>query len=202
MMQAGWYRYFMSWSFAADGTIQPRVGFTTNGSNPLQGIKHTHHAYLHLDFDIDTPVNNAISESYLSLIPQPFPLPPIIVPKLDVYQFETKVYRGSVIAPTWTVSNPATSDAYQIAPRSMDGTALGDSFGVGDIWAFAYNFSQLDDGVAKLSHPAYIQIDKYLNNDPIYQKDVVVWYGVHFVHDPSVMHGMKDLGPDLKPLHW
>jgi Copper amine oxidase, enzyme domain len=203
MMQAGWYRYYMAWSFSADGRIQPRVGFTTNGFNPHQGVRHKHHAYLRLDLDIDTPGNNLIAEDYSRIVFRPFPQPPIIQHIHETYSFETEVFRtGLVLGPRWTVSNTTTGDAFQLTPGGSDGSALGDSFGVSDVWTLHYRATEIDDGVARLTHPAHIQIDKFVNHESIDRQDVVLWYGVHFVHDPAVEHGEKNLGPDLYPVHW
>jgi hypothetical protein len=203
MMQAGWYRYYMAWSFSADGKIQPRVGFTTNGFNPHQGVRHKHHAYLRLDLDIDTPGNNLIAEDYNRILFRPFPQPPIIQHIHEPYSFETEVFRtGLVLGPRWTVSNTTTGDAFQLTPSGSDGSALGDSFGVSDVWALHYRATELDDGVARLTHPAHTQIDKFVNHESIDRQDVVLWYGVHFVHDPAIEHGEKNLGPDLSPMHW
>jgi len=203
MMQAGWYRYYMAWSFSVDGKIHPRVGFTTNGFNPHQGVRHKHHAYFRFDLDIGTPGNNVVAEDYNRIIFRPFPQPPIIQHVHDIYSFETEVFRsGFVFGPRWTVSNAVTNDAFQLVPGLADGTAFGDSFGVADVWALQYRGTELDDGVTKLTHPAHIQIDKYVNHESINNQDVVLWYGVHFVHNPAVEHGEKNLGPDLTPIHW
>ena len=203
MMQAGWYRYYMAWSFSVDGKLRPRVGFTTNGFNPHQGARHKHHAYFRLDLDIGTPGNNVITEDYNRLIFNPFPQFPAIQHVHDVYAFETEVLRsGFIFGPQWTVSNATSGDTFRLTPGATDGTALGDSFGVSDVWALHYRGTELDDGVARLTHPAKIQLDKYVNHEAIDKQDVVLWYGVHFVHDPAVAHGEKNLGPDLAPTHW
>ena len=202
MMQAGWYRYFMSWSFTLDGRVLPRVGFTTNGFNPHQGHRHNHHAYLRLDLDIGTPGNNLIAEDYTRVVHRPFPFPPLLLPVHDVYAFETEVLRAAVLKPSWTVSNAVTKDAYRLTPRAMDGSASGDAFGVSDVWALHYRGTEIDDGVARLTHPAHVQLDKFVNHESLDRQDVVLWYGMHFLHDPAVAHGEKDLGPDLAPVHW
>ena len=60
-IQAGWYRYVVSWTFFLDGTIQPGIRFTAI-ANVCTPLPHYHDVYWRLDFDLDGTENDAIEE--------------------------------------------------------------------------------------------------------------------------------------------
>jgi len=201
MMQAGWYRYYMAYTFFPDGTIKPRIGFTSYGFNPHAGDEHHHHAYFRFDFDIGNFTNNIIESDFLQIhynpITHQWEFKQIHTP----LQFEQKKYRG--LFNSYTFLEKGTDRGYRIIPGGDDGTASSDAYAKGDIWGLHYHGGEIDDGIVHLSGSVTeAQIDKFVNGESIDGADVVLWYGAHFTHNPSLTHGEKDFGPDLHPLNW
>jgi hypothetical protein len=59
---AAWYSYGSRFVFYADGSFEPQFGFGNyDGTN--NGTTHWHHNYWRLDFDIDGPGNDVISQN-------------------------------------------------------------------------------------------------------------------------------------------
>jgi len=202
MMMAGWYRYYMAYTFRADGAIVPRIGFTTNGSNPYAGKMHTHHAYFRFDFDIGTPSNNAIDSDTMILFYDPithtFKINHIVTPIL----FEKKLYR-QLFGPSCTIKNKGTGQSCRILNGAKDGTAYNDPYGKGDLWALQYHYNEIDDHVQQAAGSGTeALIDNFVNGESTDGTDIVFWYAVHFTHDPTRTMGEKDFGPTLQIVNW
>ncbi len=190
-LQAGWYRYVSEWRLHANGTIRPRFGFDAT-CNSCVCDRHHHHVYWRLDFDIQSAGNNLIRE---------FNDPPVISgTNWHTKSYETMRLRSPSHKRRWRVLHAGSGRGYTIIPGANDGTAAGDPYGKGDLWFLRYNSSEIDD------YPRVgteIQIDKYRNPpQSLTNRDVVVWYGGHFTHDPSGPHVSHVVGPDLKPHNW
>jgi hypothetical protein len=200
MMVAGWYRYYMAYTFFPDGSIKPRVGFTTNGSNPYAGKLHFHNCYFRFDFDIEGAANDAISTDGFRTLWDPAIQNFRTTHEIRRLVFETKLNRPS--GTNYLVEDKVTKRGYRLIPGSADGTAATDTynFSKGDIWALLSRNNEIDDGVPMLSQPADAKLDNFVNGDSIDGANVVLWYAVHFAHDPSHTSGEKDFGPDLHPL--
>ncbi|MCB1552612.1 MAG: hypothetical protein KDJ14_02295 [Xanthomonadales bacterium] len=56
---AGWYLYSARFTFFADGSFSPEMGFG-NSNGTFNNTTHWHHNYWRLDFDIDGAANNQI----------------------------------------------------------------------------------------------------------------------------------------------
>jgi hypothetical protein len=199
MMRAGWYRYYMAYTFFDDGTLKPRIGFTTNGTNPYAGVKHFHNAYFRFDFDISSAGNNLITNEQTLFLWDPVARRFNINTTKTPLAFEIKLNR--LILDSYLIEDKLTQASYRVIPGANDGTATGDpnNYSKGDIWALAYHENEIDDGVQQLASPSDAQLDKFLSGEPIDGKDVVLWYGVHFTHDPMHTLGEKNFGPDLHP---
>jgi hypothetical protein len=186
-MQAGWYRYISQWRLHADGTILPRFGFGAV-NNPCVCNLHHHHVYWRFDFDIRTSVNNIVRE---------YNNPPIIGnSNFHTMSQEVKRLRDTSRHRYWQVENAGTGEGYSITPGPNDGIA--DSFGEGDVWVLRYHGNELDDG----QQAAPANLDKFVNGESVYKKDVVLWYGAHFTHDVHNEGVNHVVGPELKPLKW
>ncbi len=186
-MLAGWYRYISEWRFHVDGTIRPRFGFSAV-CNPCVCHLHHHHVYWRLDFDIRTAGDNVVRE---------YNNPPIIGNShLHTKYQEIRRMRDASHQRHWQVENGDTGEGYMILPGSNDGTA--DSFGGGDLWVLRYHGDELDDG--QLAAPE--SLDKFVNGEPVYKQDIVLWYGAHFTHDVQNEGANHVVGPDLKPFNW
>ena len=193
-MQAGWYRYVSDWRLRDDGTIAPRFGFAGT-RNARTCMRHQHHVYWRLDFDIEGAGNDIVEQG--GLIFPGFPLWWRLVR-------ETKRMR-SFFASRWRVLDAHTGRGYRITPGPVDGTA--DPYGVADLWFLRYRSTELDDGVAVVGGPpgdTQCRLDQYLTAESIDSTDLVVWYAGHFIHDQvhSSPHQGHIIGPELRPVNW
>jgi len=193
-VQAGWYRYMSDWRLRDDGTIAPRFGFAGT-RNPRTCMRHQHHVYWRLDFDIEGAGNDVVEQRGLIF--------PGLPPWWRLVR-ETKRTR-SLFARRWRVLDAQSGRGYGITPGPADGTA--DAYGVADLWFLRYRATELDDGVGVVGgSPADTQcrLDQYLTAESINSTDVVVWYAGHFLHDQahtSPHHG-HIVGPELRPINW
>lgn len=200
-MQAGWYRYISEWRLHADGTIRPRFGFS-GVTNSCICTRHHHHAYWRLDFDIRTPGNNVVREFN-------DPCLPFFCPSnWHTKSFEIKRFRDYGRKRKWRVENTMTGEGYEIIPGPDDGVATASpdwNFPRGDVWILRYHGTEIDDGVVAIGPPYEAGLDAWVNGEPIYNQDVVIWYAGHVTHDvaaePPGTFG-HIVGPELKPYRW
>jgi hypothetical protein len=198
-MEAGWYRYVSEWRLHVNGTIGARFGFSAVSSSCVC-IRHHHHAYWRLDFDIETAGNNRVQE---------FNDPPLVGgTNWHQKHYETRRPRDPARHRRWRVENVASGRGYEIVPGHHDGVATAAPdwpFPRGDVWLLRYRGTEIDDGVAAVGPPYEAGIDAWQNWESINGQDVVLWYGAHFSHDvqnePPGSHGHV-VGPDLKPVNW
>lgn len=194
-MKAGWYRYISQWRFHVDGTIKPRFGFTAV-QFPCVCNRHHHHAYWRLDFDIDTPGNNVVSE---------FNDPPLAPGWGNWHDKSYEIARPRDYGRhrKWRVNNSTSGAAYEIVPGANDGvaTAMPDwPYPQGDVWIVRYKpNAEVDHGVIATGPPFEANIGAFVNGELIRDQDVVVWYGAHFTHDVRA-HTGHIVGPDLVPV--
>jgi Copper amine oxidase, enzyme domain len=193
-MEAGWYRYISEWRLHTNGTISPRFGFSAV-QNSCVCNKHHHHAYWRFDFDIETPSNNLVEEFN----------DPILIGNSNWHKktYEIKRAKDSARKRKWRITNTISGSSYEIIPGANDGTL--DSFGVGDLWVLRYHGgSEIDDGVTNVGgtpDQCKAHIDKFVNEENVENKDVVIWYGAHFTHDIHA-HAGHIVGPTLKCVKW
>ena len=198
-MEAAWYRYISEWRFHVNGTIGARFGFSAVSSSCVC-IRHHHHAYWRLDFDIETAGNNRVRE---------FNDPPL-VGGTNWHQktYEIRRPRDPARHRRWRVENVASGRGYEIVPGHHDGVATASPdwpFPRGDLWFLRYRGTEIDDGSVAIGPPYEAGLDAWQNWESLNGQDVVVWYGGHFSHDvqaePPGSHGHV-VGPDLKPVNW
>jgi hypothetical protein len=193
-MEAGWYRYISEWRLHMNGTIKPRFGFAAVNNSCVCNTHH-HHVYWRLNFDVGNSKENIIEE---------YNNPPLSAGQSNWHtiRYETKRLKNPSTNRRWRIKGQKQFDkGYMIIPGSNDGVA--DSFGKGDIWFLRNRPNQFDDGVVATGPPYEAQIDSFVNHERIKDKDIVVWYGAHFIHDTTHDdNGTTDhiIGPDLKPL--
>ena len=199
-MEAAWYRYISMWRLDADGMIRPRFGFSAVQSSCVCN-RHHHHPYWRFDFDIRTPGNNVVRE---------FNDPPLFPPS----NWHDKLYeirrpRDPARHRKWRVENSATHEAYDIIPGPEDGVATASpdwNYPRGDVWVLRYHASELDDGYNQTGGPGTpANLDSFVNGEPVFNQDVVIWYAAHVTHDvtaePPGTFG-HITGPTLKPVNW
>jgi hypothetical protein len=189
--EAGWYRYTMKWIFYLDGRIQPRFGFTAV-ADPCTNFTHRHHAYWRLDFDIDGPDGNVVTEGpNPSALPgRPGPKPPSVVISTEAMR------RNNRPDLTWTIVDSATKRGYRIVPG--DETELpADTFSVGDVWLLNYNANEIDDTGQGPGCAA--KISNFVNGESL-ANDLVLWYRTGALHAGGDLDHCHVVGPTLVPV--
>jgi hypothetical protein len=208
---AGWYRYTAEWRLAANGTIMPRWGFarTLEGDNPCLCRKHHHHVYWRLDFDIETSTNNIMRECDGANA--------CITTKNEM-QFK------KISGRRWEVANTRSNNYYQIFAGPNDGKAdtatlkrdhpdypeADLDFGVGDLWLVKYDQAdkrlKYDDGLKNYAakKACGANFNSFMKGDNVKDKDIVVWYSAHFMHDQKrgQMGDSHVVGPNLVLGQW
>lgn len=165
-VQAGWYRYTMKWRFFLDGRIEPFFGYAAV-CNPCVLCGHRHHVYWRLDFDIDGPDNEVVTEGPGPAISGRNRLryPTVVIPT----EAMRLINRPDL---TWTVTDSVTKRGYRIVPGTE--VALpADGFSVGDVWLLRYAANQLDDSTQ--GPGCAIAINGFVNGEGLSQ-DMVLWY--------------------------
>ena len=130
-LQAGWYRYIVSWTFLLDGTFQPGIRFTAV-ANVCTPLPHYHDVYWRLDFDLDGPENDAIEELNDGV--------------WTTLTTESSRLHSPSTARQWRVRDKVTGSAYELAPDSAADVA--DAWSVADLWALRFRSGEVDDGGA------------------------------------------------------
>ncbi|OAP63770.1 hypothetical protein AYL99_02997 [Fonsecaea erecta] len=198
---ADWYRYVPEWTLCANGTILPRWGFggVLQKDRPCICVKHHHHAYWRLDFDIETSKNNEVRQC-------------------DGDQCTAQQYKVNMQKAAnrhWDIVNTATGRGYRLTPGKTDrkagdpGDATG--FGVGDLWLVKAS-DPIDDGCLNIrgSWPpvsgdcAQANFKAIMKPplDSVQHQDQVLWYSASFMHhqdhdNPAIPH---QVGPSLEPI--
>jgi Cu2+-containing amine oxidase len=189
--KAGWYRYLMKWTFHLDGRLEPFFGFSAVTDNCVN-YAHRHHAYWRLDFDIDGPAGDVVTEG-----PDP-PLPPKRGrrPPILVLPAESMRLHGDPEL-TWSVIDSQTRRGYRIVPGSE--TELpADTFSVGDLWLLNYRSTEIDDS-GQNGPACAIKIGNFLDGESL-AGDVVVWYRTGAFHDSGHLDECHTVGPMLEPI--
>lgn len=199
-LEAGWYRYESQWRFAADGTISSRWGFAATRNWATCSL-HIHHVYWRYDFDVHRLDDNVMSRVTWHSVPA-------LRTPFETKSIEVEAHRASS-QDVWRVES-ASGGAWDVVPGISDGTA--DLYGVADMWALRYHAGQDADGHrpsdSNICMPADItclwmqttaDITQFVTGENVYQQDVVLWYGAHFVHDISTPEPHV-VGPDIQPV--
>ena len=137
---AGWYRYIMKWKFHLDGRIEPYIGFAAVADSCI-AFTHKHHAYWRLDFDIDGPTGDVVTEGpnpVASRRPPRSPLPGRQPPDRGHAQ-DRQARRSPGPSPT-----PTTRRGYRLVP-GHETELPADTFSVGDVWVLKYKSNEIDD---------------------------------------------------------
>ena len=181
-IQAGWYRYVVSWTFLLDGTIEPGIRFTAI-NNVCTPLAHYHNVYWRLDFDVDGPENDAIDELNDGV--------------WSTLAAETRRVHSPSTGRHWRVRDKVTGSGYELVPNPDADVA--DAWSVADLWALRFRETELDDGGATGGLTGdQAHIDRYVNGEPIDIQDVVLWYRAGFRHVGSADCELG--GPTLRPL--
>ena len=180
-IQAGWYRYIVSWTFFLDGTFQPGIRFTAV-ANVCTPLPHYHDVYWRLDFDLDGSENDSIEELNNGV--------------WTTFKTETQRLHSPATGREWRVRDKFTGNAYVLVPPDDADTA--DAWGVADLWALKFQSTEIDDGGATGgTNGDQAHLGQYVNGEAIDGQDVALWYRTGFRHV-----GPADCelgGPTLRP---
>ena len=191
---AGWYRYIMKWKFHLDGTLEPFIGFAAVEDSCI-AFTHKHHAYWRLDFDIDGPDNDVVTEG-----PNPAPGPDgRSGPRFPTVGLPTEALRKTNKAGiTWSIVDSTTHRGYRLVPGPE--TALpADTFSVGDVWLLKYKANEIDDG-GQSGPPCAIKFNNFLTPPEGLSTDLVFWYRTGAYHLGGDLDGCHEVGPTLVPI--
>lgn len=192
---AGWYRYRPSYTFYADGRIQPVFGYgaTPNGCT---NTNHFHHSYWRIDFDIDGGASNEVIPITTSIGSSAFTtgLPPAI-------DTEEGGYRPA--GRTWFVRSQSSGRGYMVNSGGQDhslpvSTFDPKPFAAGDYWILRYDPNEIDDGVS-FGGGCSAQLDDYLDNEDVNDADIVFWYRAGALHPGAEECHCDKVGPTLVP---
>ena len=190
--KAGWYRYVMKWTFFADGRLQPSFGFAAVTDNCVN-YAHRHHAYWRLDFDIDGPAGDVVTEgpNPKAAPPKRGRRPPIIVLPAEAMRF----LRDPQL--TWSLIDAETRRGYRIVPGT-ESELPADTFSIGDLWLLKYSPTELDD-VGQSGPACVVKIGNFLNGEAL-SDDVVAWYRTGAYHESGHLDECHTVGPMLVPV--
>lgn len=186
VLQAGWYRYQLEWTFVSDGTFRPAIKWTAVPAGCLN-FAHIHFVYWRIDYDIESSSPNTIEEwNDVPLVPGYFNT------GWDPLFVEMTRMKDTNAGRWWRIRNNNTNRAYIIqSPESfgdlvnIDGVAP--VLQIDDIWALRYNapLQEETDDAGSFSR-WWIQIGKFIDytapNDNMRGQDVVFWYGAAHSH--------------------
>jgi hypothetical protein len=209
-LAAGWYRYYISWTFYTDGKIEPRFGFGALNNSCVNCCGHRHHAYWRFDFDIDDPSNDHIGSPPYGATPRPViaqenmrNLPDATkIPPFAVY--DTVSLRGYQVIPGQeNIDSPVGS------PPSTGGPfwqGVQYPFDVTDAFMLKYHESggvplEINDNVGLGQCALTTTFLDFDNNEMLNNNgDVVLWYRGGGFHASGALSSCAVVGPTLVPL--
>ena len=189
--KAGWYRYEIKWTFYLDGRFQPTFGFSAVADGCVS-FTHRHHAYYRLDFDIDGPAGDIVTEGPL---PKGDPgrdrRPPIVVLPAETM----RIRRDPTM--TWSVIDEDTRRGYRIQPGA-EALLPANAFAVGDVWLLKYSPTEIDD-IGQSGPACSVKISNFLTGETL-ADDVVLWYRVGAFHQGGDLDDCHTVGPMIVPV--
>jgi hypothetical protein len=193
-MQAGWYRYKMSWTFFADGRIMPFFGFAAVDAFCIT-YSHDHHNYWRLDFDIHGADRDSVVETNAGAAP---------------LAIETETTRNWIDANTaWEIRDSRTNLGYRLlpggAPGSQDLDLPVDEFSEADAWILRYKpGAELDDLDVPPDSTEYSfcrnRMAAYADGESVADEDLVFWYRGSAAHAGGTIEHCEHTGPLLVPI--
>jgi hypothetical protein len=207
---AGWYRYFISWTFYTDGKIEPRFGYAGLSNSCVGCCGHRHHTYWRFDFDIDDPNNDlvgappgpsgprpAIQFENMRNLPDAVKMPPFAV-------YDSVSLRGySVVPGQENLDSPVGSPPSEAGPF-WQGVQY--PFDVTDSFMFEYHESggvplEINDNVGLSQCALTTTFLDFDNNETLNDNgDVVLWYRGGAFHAGGDLDACAKVGPTLYPL--
>ncbi len=193
-MQAGWYRYKMTWTFLPNGTIIPFFGYASVPAYCVT-LTHHHHNFWRLDFDINGADHDNVAETNAGVSP---------------LAIQTETTRNWVDANTaWEIRDSKTKLGYRLLPgagaESEDLEMPVDEFAEADAWILHY---QPGSEVEDLDIPpgntefAYCRsrMAAYADGESVEDTDVVFWYRAAANHTGGEIDHCERTGPVIVPI--
>ena len=187
------------WRLRDDGTIAPRFGFAGT-RNPGTCMRHQHHVYWRLDFDIEGAGNDIVEQGGLTLLPG-LPLWRRLVRKA-----QAEAHRCSP-AKLAGPRQAHTAAATGIIPDRRDGTA--DAYGVADLWFLRYRVHRDSTTASPVvgGTPADTQMPPRPVPDRRVHRLALTWSsGTPGTSSTTRRHPSPHqghiVGPELRPINW
>jgi len=209
-LAAGWYRYYISWTFYTDGKVEPRFGFGTTSNSCVNCCGHRHHAYWRFDFDIDDPANDLIGAP-----------PDATHPRAVITQENMRNLPDAVKTPPFAVYDSVSRRGFSVVPgqENIDSPVGSPPNGGGPFWhgvqypfdvtdAFMFKYHESGGVPLEINDNAGLNTcaltttfldfdnDEMLNNNG----DVVLWYRGGGFHNSGALDTCVVVGPTLYPL--
>lgn len=213
------YEYVYLWSFHDDGAIDIQVGATgqlneyglgaegygwdvdppVEEGRPALALSHVHTFWYRLDFDIDGPQNDIVEEfNFISHDDG-------LRQRMEITQFETETAR--TVDPTafrfWRIKDSQTTnaDGHAISYR-LEPTTQAIYRGIPE-WDWTFNdlyittYNPCERWLVNNEHDdCATKVTEYVNDEPLSENDIVLWYGTSFHHLP------RDEDQEIMPIHW
>ena len=209
-LAAGWYRYFISWTFYTDGKIEPRFGFAGVNNSCVSCCGHRHHAYWRFDFDIDDPNNDhigmppsgstprpVIAQENMRNLPDATKMPPFVV-------YDTVSLRGYSVVPGQENIDSPVGSAPNAGGPFWHGVQY--PFDVTDAFMLQYHESggvpqEINDNVGLGSCALTTTFLDFDNDEALNDNgDVVLWYRGGGFHAGGDLDACVKVGPTLYPI--
>ncbi|KIX98998.1 uncharacterized protein Z520_05459 [Fonsecaea multimorphosa CBS 102226] len=202
-LKADWYRYVSQWTLSANGTIAPRWGFGGVNQADLHCVcvKHHHHAFWRLDFDIETSKNNEVRQCDGN--------------KCTAQKFTGRMEKAD--NRYWDIVNTASNRGYRLTPGKTDRKASDpedtSKYFVGDLWLVKADALR-DDGCTTIrgqwppestdcTQANFNAIKMSQEESSVQHQDQVLWYSASYMHwqgHEDATGGNHWVGPLLEPI--
>lgn len=197
-LAAGWYRYFIDWTFYTDGRIEPRFGFGAVNSTCVSN-DHRHHAYWRFDFDIDDAANDAIKNVNIEGMKN-------IGTDRAAMVYDTVSSRGYRVVPGAEAVNSPVGGAPSGGGPFWNATQY--PFDVTDQFFLNYKESgtpgipaEVNDNVGLNQCAITSTFMNFMNSEALNDNgDVVLWYRGGGFHSGGQLDACTKVGPILQPV--
>lgn len=195
-LTAGWYRYYIEWTFYTDGRVEPRFGFGAVNATCVSN-DHRHHAYWRFDFDIDDAANDAIRNVTTEGMKN-------IGTDRAATVYDTVSSRGYRVVPGVESINSPVGSAPSAGGPFWNATQY--PFDVADQFFLNYKESggipaEINDNVGLSSCAITTTFLNFINSEALNDNgDVVLWYRGGAFHSGGALDACTQVGPSLQPV--
>ncbi len=201
-LAAGWYRYFIQYTFHADGRIEPRFGFGAVNNSCVSNCTHRHHVYWRFDFDIDDAANDHL---YRGTAIATEGLQNVGSSRVVAQVVDTVSGRGYMVKPGPEAYTSPVGAAPANGGPTWNGTTY--PFDVTDELFLQYKESspgvpaEINDGAGLSTCPLTSTFLNFISGEALNDNgDVVVWYRGGAEHVAGAINACPVVGPTLYPV--